>query len=128
MPPTCCSMLVNIIQWMLTYQSIMLYKSDIQAFGLPELVRNDLESKFREIQDHHTFWKFTKDTLGDYIFSDENLLDSQGNVNLEYINTFNTTTKTRNSKGRQFVGPMRFLQKRINSKPCKRTRSNPAER
>ena len=42
-------MLVNIIQWMLTYQSIMLYKSDIQAFWLPELVRNDLESKFREI-------------------------------------------------------------------------------
>ena len=48
-PPTCCSMLVNIIQWLLTYQSIMLYKGDNSAFWLPELVRGDLALEFKKI-------------------------------------------------------------------------------
>ena len=48
-PPTCCSMLVNIIQLQLTYISIMLTKGNVQMFWLPELVRNDLEIKFKAI-------------------------------------------------------------------------------
>lgn len=41
-PPTCCSMLVNIIQFILTYTSIQLYKGQITAYWLPELIRGDL--------------------------------------------------------------------------------------
>ena len=48
-PPTCCSMLVNVIQLQLTYTSIMLTKGNVQMFWLPELVRNDLETKFKAI-------------------------------------------------------------------------------
>ena len=45
-PPTCCSMFVNIIQFMLTFYSIVLYKGQISAFWLPELIRGDLSSQF----------------------------------------------------------------------------------
>jgi len=68
--PTCCSLLVNFIQWQLTYNSIMLYKADTSAFWLPELVRSDLETHFRAIQDVNQFWDFAGNKIGDYIFSD----------------------------------------------------------
>ena len=41
--PSCCSLLVNFVQWMLTFSSIMLYKGDGNGFWLPELIRADLE-------------------------------------------------------------------------------------
>ena len=45
-PPTCCSLLINFIPWQLTFASIMGAKGQIQAFWLPELVRNDLTQHF----------------------------------------------------------------------------------
>lgn len=49
LPPTCCSMLVNFIQFLLTQISIDLMKGNPQMFWLPELLRNDLELKFKSI-------------------------------------------------------------------------------
>ena len=84
-------------------------KSDIQAFWIPEMLRNDLEGKFMNIQDKSHFWKFCNETLGDFLFTENTMINSVGEVDLTYINAFNTTTFTRNSHGRIFVGPMRFL-------------------
>jgi hypothetical protein len=64
MAPTCCSLLVNFIQWMLTFSSIMLYKGDGNGFWLPELIRADLEAEFRAVGDERAFWNFTENTLG----------------------------------------------------------------
>jgi hypothetical protein len=38
-PPSCCSLLINFIQWQLTYSSVMLNKGDGGMFWLPELIR-----------------------------------------------------------------------------------------
>lgn len=81
-PPTCCSMLVNIVQWLLTYWSIMLYKGDNSAFWLPELVRGDLELEFKKIQDVNHFWKFAEETVGEYVFEHENLLVKSGIIGM----------------------------------------------
>lgn len=80
-PPTCCSLLVNFIQWQLTFSSILLYKSDIAAYWQPELVRADLESEFRQIQDLERFWNFTENTLGNYIFPQQKFIQPDESVN-----------------------------------------------
>ena len=126
--PTCCSMLVNIIQWLLTYQSIMLYKGDNSAFWLPELVRGDLELEFKKIQDVNHFWHFTENVIGEYIFETESLIDKSTiksglkKIDINKLNSFDKSTLSKHSRGRIFVGPMRFLQKRVKPlKKCKRS-------
>ena len=42
------------------------------------------------------------------------------NLNLDYLNTFNETLISDNSRGRMQVGKMRILLKRVAQKPCKR--------
>jgi hypothetical protein len=48
-PPTCCSLLINFIQWYLTFSSVIYNKGDGAAFWLPELIRKDLELDFKKI-------------------------------------------------------------------------------
>jgi hypothetical protein len=106
-PPTCCSLLINFIQWYLTFKSVTYNKGDGAAFWLPELVRQDLEKEFKNIQDVITFWHFIENNLSEYVFSDINLM-KDGEVNIELLNTFNTTNLAQNAKGRLYIGPMRF--------------------
>ena len=88
----------------------MLYKADIQAFWLPELLRNDLEWSFRGIKSIDQFWSFTETVLGDYLFNDENMLDAAGeNVDIARLNEFSPESFSRGHKGRYYVGPIRFL-------------------
>lgn len=47
--PTCCSMLVNFIQFQLTFSSIMSNKGDALGYWLPELARYDLQTSFLKI-------------------------------------------------------------------------------
>ena len=68
LPPTCCSMVVNVIQFMLTISSIMMYKSDANAFWLPQMIREDLTLEFNNVKDEATFWDFTQNTLGKFVF------------------------------------------------------------
>lgn len=72
--PSCCSLLVNFIQWMLTFSSIMLYKGDGSGFWLPELIRADLEDQFRAVSDQREFWNFTQNTLGEYLYNQNELI------------------------------------------------------
>jgi len=39
MMPTCCSMLVNVVQWLLTLTSVMHQKNSWCVYWLPEMVR-----------------------------------------------------------------------------------------
>jgi hypothetical protein len=48
----------------------MLYKSDTQAFWIPELVRGDLEASFLKIKTHDMFWNFCETRLADYVFTE----------------------------------------------------------
>jgi hypothetical protein len=48
-PPTCCSLLINFIQWYLTFSSVLYNKGDGGAFWLPELIRSDLDGPFKQI-------------------------------------------------------------------------------
>ena len=120
-PPTCCSLLINFIQWYLTFSSVLYNKGDGGAFWLPELIRSDLDGPFKQIQDVSTFWKFIENDLADYAFTDVKLLDENGDVDRAKLNEFNTTTLAQNAKGRLYIGPIRFMQKRIKAEPCKRS-------
>ena len=59
LPPTCCSLMVNFVQFLLTFMSITMYKGDPRQFWIPQLIRDDLETEFRSITDMKSFWKFT---------------------------------------------------------------------
>lgn len=98
----------------------MLYKADTSAFWLPELVRSDLEENFRQMQDENQFWEFVEYKIGNYIFYEESMLDENGEVDFEKLTKFNTKILSQNAKGRLYVGPVRFLQKRVKSGECKR--------
>lgn len=106
--PTCCSLLINFIQWFLTFRSVTFNKGDGAAFWLPELVRMDLEPDFKRIQDVSTFWKFIEKNLCEYVFSDLQLIEDD-HINRKMLNTFNMTSLAQNAKGRLYIGPMRFL-------------------
>ena len=70
-PPTCCSLLINILQWFFTYKSVLLNKGDRNAYWLPELIRADLSGDFYAVQDQNDFWKFMDQKFAEYIFSDK---------------------------------------------------------
>ena len=55
------------------------------------------------------FWQFTRDTLGEYIFSNHEMVGEYDVLDLEYLNTFNETTNADNSRGRMSVGQMQIL-------------------
>ena len=71
-------------------------------------MRQDLETEFKNIQDEISFWSFIENNLSEYVFSDMNLM-KDGKVNIDLLNTYNTTDLAQNAKGRQYIGPMRFL-------------------
>lgn len=43
-PPSSCSMLINIVQFVLTYYSLYLYKGDPMAYWQPNQIRSELSS------------------------------------------------------------------------------------
>ena len=49
----------------------MLYKADSNAYWIPEMVREDLSKEFKEVKDVESFWNFTTNTIGDYVFFKE---------------------------------------------------------
>lgn len=123
-PPTFCTIFVNLIQFFLTFKSIMIYKDTTSFYWHPEDVREDLVKQFMSIQDENGFWNFTENDLGGYLFREEKLLSEGGGVDSNSrINQWDKTTLARVSKGKIFVGPLRFLQKRVASKDCKRASS-----
>ena len=59
------------------------------------------------------FWKFTQDTLGEYIFEEESLMSNFNLVDFTNLNTYNEELLADNSKGRMPVGKMRIQLKRV---------------
>ena len=114
LPPTCCSLVVNFIQFQLTLSSILMYKGDARAYWLPELIRSDLEPQFKSMQNMNEFWNFTKEGLGNYLFDDKELFNPGTNqVDLDLLTQYDNDNKSTRLKGRIFVGPMRMLSKRV---------------
>lgn len=71
--PTCCSMVVNFIQFQLTLSSIMSNKGNALGYWLPELARYDLQTNFFKIEDEESLWTFLNDDVGPYVFQDVKL-------------------------------------------------------
>ena len=87
----------------------MLYKGDGSGYWLPELIRADLEGKFRAVSSQSEYWKFTQETLGEYLFNDEQMTLQNDSLNWEYHNSLNEETFSDYSKGHLFVGPVRMV-------------------
>jgi hypothetical protein len=45
--PSCCSMVVNVLMFYLTLQSIMLHKGDLQMYWLPDILKYELAYDFK---------------------------------------------------------------------------------
>jgi hypothetical protein len=86
---------------------------------LPELVRADLQPGFKNVSTIQDFWDFTNHTLGPSLFFNENMIDGK-EMNWEKLNLYDNDTHTDPSRGRFFVGPVRFLAQRVKKKECLR--------
>ena len=67
------------------------------------------------------FWDFTENKLGKYLFYDETLVDEFKEINYEMLNSYVNSSHSDLSKGKIFMGPVRYLMKRVKQKKCKRT-------
>jgi len=124
--PTCCSMTVNVILFILVIQSIMITVGNPFSFWLPEHVRSELEGKFKDIRNEELFWDFTETTLAEFVFADQHRMNANKTaVDLNLLNTFNQTIFAQESRGMKFSGGLRFLQKRVKKHGCKRKTTVP---
>ena len=77
-------------------------------YWLPQLIRSDLEEKFKDMKNLSQFWSFVQDTLGDYMFQNEIVINENNEVDADFLKTFNETILSAPSKGRLIMGSMRF--------------------
>lgn len=120
MPPSFCSMLVNVVQFILTFQSLLMYRNSVIFYWQPNNSAAHLESHFRSIQDVTGYWGFVEENLTPMMFQEFNILNADGDVNENYLGLWDEQEYTKNSRGRVYVGPIRFLQKRVKVQPCAR--------
>ena len=67
------------------------------------------------------FWDFTENKLGKYLFFEESMVQGFSDINYDKLNTWDNSTYSDVSKGKFFIGPVRYLMKRVKRKDCKRT-------
>jgi len=77
------------------------------------MIRTELTDEFYNVRDYESFYNFTTNTIGDFIFFEDLPQHEDHATNHEdlvlFLNSLNYDTLTLNSKGRIFVGPMRVL-------------------
>jgi len=119
-PPSCCSLLINFLQWFFTYRSVLLNKGDRNAFWLPELIRLDLK-EFYTVKNEADFWNFMDKNFAEYLFSDTEFVNPETKEPLtDLLKEFNDETLSNNARGRLFIGSIRVNQKRTIPEECKR--------
>ena len=88
---------------------------------MPQLVRESLEPSFNKVSTLNQFWDFTENDLAPYFFKDVKLVDEYNEIDFDMLNMYVNETYSDLSKGKFFVGPVRFLMKRVKRKDCKRS-------
>lgn len=54
--------------------------------------------------------------------------EPEGDLNLEYLNAWDSETLQVHSRGHLMLGPMRFMQYRVKPRPCARVRNESTTR
>ena len=69
--PTCCSVLVNLLQFILTVSSVLIQKGDPAAFWQPAIYSQGvMKTNFYAVQDVDQFWRFLEHDIGQNLFFD----------------------------------------------------------
>lgn len=108
--PTCCSLLINFLQALVTINSLLATKGNVQMYWVPEKARQELEADFKSVQDIEQFWSFIKESIGNAFFFEESMIiPNTTQIDIKKLNSINPKSFSLYSGGMLVMGPIRIL-------------------
>lgn len=121
--PTCCSILISFIQFILTINMIYIINGKPQVYWQPQTVAEHMKKPFKLIQNQNDFWQFMRNEFTNELFNDQ-IMWKDGNIDIEVLKGGTTENsgdeEINDGKHRVQIGKLRMTQYRVKPKECSR--------